>query len=456
MEEWPSLLDESAYETSRVWTADEAVARIRRETSAFKLCMRGASSKIGDDVVKAIAQELRDNNTCVGLYLSENGITNVGAQYLAEIIPHSRLKELVLSSNKISNDGMRALATAMRGSSLTALRICYQRIYENIDEGFVSIAESLKDTNLTVLDMSIWDDYVVGEASVKALCDALPESRVQELRLRRVHVGLQYLPVVLPQTVLTYLDLVHNSLDDEFVHLLADALPLSRLEALNLGLNLVTAVGAGHLARVLPATNIWYLNIGWNEIGDAGLQSLCEALPNSSIRRLVLHVTSVSDVGLHQLLDVGKSLIALDFHSNSITDVGAQYIADFLIEEDINVEVVNLRFIRGVTDVGGRTLVEAMKRCRIVTKMDINYTQISDAVGSELDRWVDVNRALKEKDREACALCLELNQMEVFRTGLPRLMIVRIAIFAVGGVATPDGELLYANEDNIMLFLSAQ
>ena len=457
MEEWPSLLDESVYATSRVRTVDEEVARIRRETSAFKLVVGGRGFPIGDEGVKAIAQELRDNNTCIGLDLSENIISNVGAHYLAEVLPHSGLKELFLSWNKISNDGMRALATTMRGSSLTALRIGYQNVDEIIDDGFVCIAESLKDTNLAVLDMSS-NSRRVEESGVKALCDALPESRVLELRLQMVRVGLQHLLVVLPQTVITHLDLANNQLDDEFVLLLADALPHTRLKVLNLWWNKITAVGAGHLARVLPATKIWFLNIGWNKIGDAGLQSLCETLPNSSIRRLVLHVTSISDVGLKLLLDVGKPLIALDLsYNNSITDVGAQYIADFLTEEDINVELVNLRSNHNVTDEGGQALVEAMKKCRIVTEMNVRYTKISKAVGDEkLGRWVDVNRALKEKDREACALCLELNQMEVFRTGLPRLMIVRIAIFAVGGVETPDGELLYADEDYIMLFLSAQ
>ena len=216
-----------------------------------------SQNKIGDDGARAIAHALRGCEVLSVLDLSGNGIQDAGTEALSEALSSCKLQRLTLASNCIGDDGARAIANALRGCEV-----------------------------LSVLDLS---GNGIQDAGTEALSEALRCCKLQRLSLASNCMGpsgaLAVAGVLKHVCIsLDTLDLSCNRLGDVGVVCLAGGLKhCSCLKQLHLNCNFVGDDGAMALARCLQTCNqLTTLNLGDNEIGDSGALCLGNCLKDCS------------------------------------------------------------------------------------------------------------------------------------------------------------------------------
>ena len=205
-------------------------------------------NRISDDGARAIAHALRGCEVLSVLDLSGNGIQDAGTEALSEALRSCKLQRLTLASNCIGDDGAWAIANALRGCEV-----------------------------LSVLDLS---GNGIQDAGTEALSEALRSCKLQRLSLASICMGPSgalAVAGVLKQVYksLDTLDLSYNRLGDVGAVCLAGALKhCSYLKQLQLNRNIIGDEGAMALARCLQTCNqLTTLNLSDNEIGDSG--ALC-------------------------------------------------------------------------------------------------------------------------------------------------------------------------------------
>ena len=185
------------------------------------------------------------------LDLSCCGVSNAGAEGLAQALHHSTLTQLNLSENSVSGAGAVALAQALHHNSI------------------------LRELGLS--------NNSISDAGAKALAQALHHN-----------------------SILRELDLSNNSISDAGAKALAQALHHnSILRELDLSNNGISDAGAKALAQALHYNStLTWLDISNNSITDAGAVALAETLHhNSTLTQLDLSGNDgIAEEGTHKLL----------------------------------------------------------------------------------------------------------------------------------------------------------
>ncbi len=107
-----------------------------------------------DSVILKIARLLANNSTLTDLKLDRNGISDVGAEYLAIALrSNTTLTSLSLSVNQITDVGAKHLAEALEeNSTLTQLDLSYNKISESGKQPLIELSQS--SSTLTTIDLS--------------------------------------------------------------------------------------------------------------------------------------------------------------------------------------------------------------------------------------------------------------------------------------------------------------
>lgn len=222
--------------------ADAAVACLRRVGAVATLQLRG--HELGDRFADALAQLLRDQNR-----------------------PRAGALNVVLRSNKLTDEGCAHLATALGA----------------------------------LASLNLYDNRAITPAGAVALAEAarLPGSRLRELNLSGppLHVpSLRGAPKVLALSFAAASS-AFTDLDAAF------AAPLLRenrcLTSLCLSSGRLTKAGAAALAEVIEHNaTLLVLRLDHNAIGDEGATALARALEhNATLRQLGLCGTGIGDQG---------------------------------------------------------------------------------------------------------------------------------------------------------------
>ena len=168
----------------------------------------------------------------------------------------------------------------------------------------------------------------------------------------------------------TLLNLSHNSITDQGVSHLCDALKddKCKLTQLNLSHTSITDQGVPHLCDALKHVNckLTQLDLCGNSITDQGVPHLCDALKhvNCKLTQLDLSVNSITDQGVSHLCDALKhdkcKLTQLNLSHNSITDQGVPHLCDALKHVDCKLTQLDLCG-NSITDQGVSHLCDALK-----------------------------------------------------------------------------------------------
>ncbi|MCD6035114.1 MAG: family protein 3-like [Rickettsiales bacterium] len=260
-------------------------------------------NKVGDEGVKALAEALKTNKTLTTLYLDWNKIGNTGAEALAEALKTNKtLTALDLSCNDIGNMGAGAILEALRtNKTLTTLHLGWNEIDKT---GAEAILEALR-TNKTLTTLHLGGNYL-GDEGAKAIAEALITNKT-----------------------LTTLYLGNSKLGVKGAKAIAEALITNKtLTTLYLGENNIGVEGAKAIAEALITNKtLTTLHLEESNIGDEGVEAIAEALKtNKTLTRL--HLEGENDIG-----DAGAEAILEALRTN--TTLTTLSLEEYNIENNI-------------------------------------------------------------------------------------------------------------------------
>jgi Ran GTPase-activating protein (RanGAP) involved in mRNA processing and transport len=249
-----------------------------------------AACRLGDEGVKLVLCPSLGKGrppALEHLNLSANGITDTGAQALAQALQHHKnIKELILSWNGISDAGAIALAETIRvNPSLRRLEL--DGIFEGRGGG-------CRDCVLGTDQLEEGSQCNIGDAGCIALAQVLPGSNLECLKLSRQACitanGVAALAFAITAgSKLKHLELHRVPVDDEGAIALSKC--LMQLETLGLMISKITDRGAVALAKAIAASNnLVSVGLTQNEIGAEGLAALVAAVAaNTTLQCLDLY-----------------------------------------------------------------------------------------------------------------------------------------------------------------------
>ena len=309
-------------------------------------------NKIGDDGARAIAHALRGCELLSVLDLSGNGIQDAGTKALSEALRSCKLQRLSLASNCIGDDGARAIADALRGCEvLSVLNLSGNGIQ---DAGAEALSEALRSCKLQRLSLA---SNCIGDDGARAIAHALRGCEV-----------------------LSVLDLSGNGIQDAGTEALSEALRSCKLQRLSLASNCMGPSGALAVAGVLKHVykSLDTLDLSCNRLGDVGAVCLAGGLIHCScLKQLHLNVNFVGDEGamaLARCLQTCNQLTTLNLSDNEIGDSGALCLGNYLKDcSCLHTLRLNHNLISGCGAVG---VAEGVKHCRCLHTLEIGWNFI--------------------------------------------------------------------------------
>ena len=316
------------------------------------------------------------------------------ADKIAELLPLTKVTELKLFRDEITDAGVVSLCQALQAETckVTTLDLSANEI---TDAGVVSLCQALQTPTCNVTTLNLSHNQIT-DAGVVSLCQALqtPTCKITALYLSRneiTHAGVVSLCQALqtPTCKVTTLNLSGNQITDAGVVSLCQALqtPTCKVTTLRLSWNCITDAGVVSLCQALqtPTCKVTTLNLSRNQITDAGVVSLCQALqtPTCKVTTLNLSGNQITDAGVVSLCQALQTptckVTALDLSWNQITDADVVSLCQALQTPTCKVTTLNLSGNQ-ITDADVVSLCQALQTptCK-VTALDLSWNQITDA-----------------------------------------------------------------------------
>ncbi|KAI2593347.1 NLR family pyrin domain containing 13 [Homo sapiens] len=299
-----------------------------------------SNSKLHASSVKGLCLALK-NPRCKVQKLTCKSVTPewVLQDLIIALQGNSKLTHLNFSSNKL---GMTVplILKALRHSACNLKYLCLEKC--NLS------AASCQDLALFLTSIQHVTRLCLGfnrlqDDGIKLLCAALthPKCALERLELwfcQLAAPACKHLSDALLQNrSLTHLNLSKNSLRDEGVKFLCEALgrPDGNLQSLNLSGCSFTREGCGELANALSHNhNVKILDLGENDLQDDGVKLLCEALkPHRALHTLGLakcNLTTACCQHLFSVLSSSKSLVNLNLLGNELDTDGVKMLCKAL------------------------------------------------------------------------------------------------------------------------------
>ena len=288
--------------------SDSIIARVCSKNNRELLQTLDITDCIGDvglacidSLMKEWTPPLSTVKTLHTLYLQSCNNSPDGMKYVANILSRfTSLQSVSLIDMNICDEGARLLSGSLQWRCISVLILSHNRIG---DDGARAIADALRGYEvLSVLDLS---GNGIQDAGAEALSEALRCCKLQRLSLASICMGPSGALAVAGVLKYVYksldtLDLSCNRLGDVGAVCLAGGLKhCSCLKQLHLNSNFVGDDGARALARCLQTCNqLTTLNLSDNEIGDSGALCLGNCLKDCScLHTLRLNHNLVSGCG---------------------------------------------------------------------------------------------------------------------------------------------------------------
>jgi Ran GTPase-activating protein (RanGAP) involved in mRNA processing and transport len=230
------------------------------------------------------------------LILHSNGLNDATLQSLSNALLHNTtLKSLNLGSNRaITNAGWVALSIPLQGIMLEMLDISENSIG---DIGINAIVEAIEN-NFCLRELSLTNNSISGEGAI-ALATVLqnPNFALKKLDINNNSIGdngVIALSTILrhPNSTLQTLGISKNSISEMGVNALTNALENNcTLKELSIDKNPITPAGLMNLSSILrnPTSVLEYLDVTNDLINNEVVRSFADALvENNSLKRLIV------------------------------------------------------------------------------------------------------------------------------------------------------------------------
>ena len=215
----------------------------------------------------------------------------------------------------------------------------------------------------------------ISDEGLKNLSKALTQSELYSLTLYDVGLksqGLEHLceALISSDCNLTSLNVGENWFGDEGIMHFFNALTSVNctLKSLNISWNDFGDVGIMYLSHALTSINftLTSLNVSGNLLGDKEIMHLCDALTsvNCTLTSLNVSWSDFGDLGMMHLSNVLTSvkctLTSLNVSDSRLGDEGIVHLCKALTDTYCKLQSLNLRGNRNITDVGKQCLFEAI------------------------------------------------------------------------------------------------
>ncbi|XP_073465171.1 NACHT, LRR and PYD domains-containing protein 12-like [Aquarana catesbeiana] len=302
-----------------------------------------------DSSCPQLASGIRNNQTLRTLNLFGNNLEGPHFRDLMEALTTSRIEELQLSNNHLTDSSCPHLASGIRNNqtlrtlslkgnnlegphfrdlmeALTTSQIKELQLYGNhlTDSSCRHLASGIRN-NQTLRTLNLSRNSLEGP-HFRDLMEALTTSRIEKLVLSSNHLTDSYCPHLASgirnnQTLRT-LDLASNKLEGPHFRDLMEALTTSRIEELQLFNIHLTDSSCPHLASgIRNNQTLRTLNLNGNNLEGPHFRDLMEALPTSQIEQLELfniHLTDSSCPHLASGIRNNQTLRTLNLNGNNL------------------------------------------------------------------------------------------------------------------------------------------
>uniref|UniRef100_A0A8C1DKC3 NACHT domain-containing protein n=1 Tax=Cyprinus carpio carpio TaxID=630221 RepID=A0A8C1DKC3_CYPCA len=303
------------------------------------------NSRLLDSGVKEICEGLK-NPVCELkiLKLSKCNLTDESCSALATVLSSdsSSLRDLDLSNNNLEDSGVRLLSDGLK-QNCKLEKLCLSGC-SITEEGYKALASALRSnpSHLIELDLTGNDP---GQSGVKQLNDLLQDPNCQLKTLRflgpAADEACQYLTGIVGKNplLLRELNLSECELGDTRVNQISALLQdrHCKLNTLKLNINSITEKGFAALTSVFISnpSKLIELDLSGNKLGNSGIEMICILLrnPQCSLKKLKLSDCSVTEEGYKTLtlsLKSNSNLIELDLTGNDPGQSGVQGLIDLL------------------------------------------------------------------------------------------------------------------------------
>lgn len=295
--------------------------------------------------VTALRTMLKYRNTFQ--YISElrlgfNCLGDAGANLLAEYLPNTRYVSLLdLGFNGIGDDGIGAVCSKLCNHEyLTTLHLPGNNITRT-GCGFVA---GLLRRNHVINHLSLAGNSigVEGAADIYLALNSFKWLVSLDLGSCRLGQGnISFMPKCFSRdSVLTYLNLNNNELDDAGAHAIAQTLSLyTRIEVLNLSFNSLTDEGCVALTKSLHGYKaMTSLNLTKNRLGDRSARALADMLPSMGLEELQIGFNEFSAMATLAIVSAISSMVSrgisrlvlIALGGNSLNTDGAKVLAGII------------------------------------------------------------------------------------------------------------------------------
>ncbi|XP_077072492.1 uncharacterized protein LOC143723674 [Siphateles boraxobius] len=344
--------------------ADEACQHVNRVEGKNLLLLRElnlSGHALEDSIVKKLAALLQDKHCKLNtLMLNDNSITEEGCAALTSAFNSnpSNLIELDLSGNKLGNSGMENICFLWENPQcrLEKLKLSNCSITE---EGYKALASALRSNPSHLIELDLRGNDP-GQSGVKELNNLLQDPNCQLKTLRflspAADEACKYVSRIVGKNLLLLreLNLSDHELGDTQVNQIAALLQDKhcKLNTLTLNNNSITEEGFAALTSAFNSnlSNLIELDLSGNKLGNSGMEKICCLLKNTQclLKKLKLSNCSISEEGYKALASALRSnpshLIELDLTGNDPGQSGVKEFSDLL--QDASCKLKIIRFLK--------------------------------------------------------------------------------------------------------------
>ncbi|XP_075358531.1 ribonuclease inhibitor isoform X4 [Mycteria americana] len=258
-----------------------------------------SNNTLGDTAVKQLCRGLVEASCNLELLHLENcGITSDSCQEISAVLSNkSSLIDLSVGDNKIGDSGLALLCQGLMHPNCKIQKLWLWDC--DLTSASCKDLSRLISTKETLTEISLIDNNL-RDLGMEMLCQALkdPKSKLQELWIRECGLTTACCKAVSSALSMNkHLKVLHmgeNKLGDAGVELMCEGLlnPTCNIQSLWLGNCDLTAACCATLATVMATKQcLTELDLSYNSLEDEGVRKICEALrnPNCNVQQLILY-----------------------------------------------------------------------------------------------------------------------------------------------------------------------
>ncbi|OIZ96320.1 hypothetical protein A1D18_00445 [Candidatus Rickettsiella isopodorum] len=253
------------------------------------------------------------------LYLMDANMTDISVSYLSELIASGfNLSDLHLAKNQIGDSGITQISQVLPNSSLRVLNVAHNLFS---DLGLQKLGLGIQQSFLQSLDLS---SQLLSVNGLRLFSDAL-KGNSSLSRLRLSHTGLADEHLSALQNCLEnleFLDVSDNSLNSKAIQFIL-SVSQQNLKMLIVNNNDLDEEASLLIAQELPMTSLEHLDLSKNYLRE-GFKNIIRVLPNSRLLSLVCEDCDLDDKAIAELTQVFSNdtllLQSLNLNKNKITN----------------------------------------------------------------------------------------------------------------------------------------